>query len=262
VSGQLIALHSFRRGTGKSILAANLAVLLAVAGYRISLIDLDIASPSAQLIFGLGDADVPRTVNDYLLGLCGIESAAHDVTRRIGIQGEGRLFLIPSSLNPSQIAHVMRHDYDPERLDEAFKHLMSAMHLDVLLIDMGAGIGDNSLLTFSVSHSLTVLMRPDRRDYEGTGVVLELARRLGVPRLSLVVNQASPLLDLEAVRAEAARTYGCDVAAVLPHNPRLMALASGGIFVLTYPEDPFTRQLWQLMSHLTGHDYEWWNEPA
>lgn len=262
MSSQLIALHSFRRGTGKSILAANLAVLLAVAGHRSGLIDIDVASPSAQLMFGLGETEVPRTVNDYLMGLCGIESAAHDVTRRIGVQGEGRLFLIPSSINPSQIAHVMRQDYDPERLDEAFRRLMDALHLDVLLIDTGAGIGDNTLLTFAVCHSLAVIMRPDRRDYQGTGVTLDLARRLGVPHLSLVVNQVSPHMDLGAIRVEAARTYDCDVAAVLPHNPRLMALASGGIFVLTYPQDPFTSQLWQLMSHLAGQDIDWWNAPS
>jgi hypothetical protein len=92
------------------------------------------------------------------------------------------------------------------------------------------------------------------------GEDLNSLRRLGVPRLSFVVNQASPLLDLEAIRAEAARTCLGEVAAVLPHNPRMMALASGGIFVLTYPEDPFTRQLWQLMSHLAGQDNDWLNE--
>ena len=242
----VIAIHSFRRGTGKSILAANLAVMLATAGYRAGLIDLDMASPSGQLLFGLGGSAMVRTVNDYLLGLCGIEQAVHDVTGRLGIPGEGRLFLIPSSLNPGQIARVMRQDYDVELLSDAFERLMAGLKLDVLVVDTRAGISYDTLSTLAITDSLAVIVRPDRHDYQGTGVILDLAQQLGVPQATLVVNQVPPPYDLESIRAEVTRTYKCEVAEVLPHSPGLMALASGGIFVLRHPDDPLTGQLWKL----------------
>jgi hypothetical protein len=34
--------------------------------------------------------------------------------------------------------------------------------------------------------------------------------------------------------------YNCPVVAVLPHSDDLMALASGGIFALRYPDHPVT----------------------
>jgi len=35
-------------------------------------------------------------------------------------------------------------------------------------------------------------------------------------------------------------TYGCPVAAVLPHSDELMMLASDGLFVLRFPVHPIT----------------------
>jgi septum site-determining protein MinD len=249
---KIISIHSFRRGTGKSILSANLAVLLAMAGYRVGLVDIDMASPSVQLLFGLAASNMAHTINDYLLGHCDINHTAHDVTRRLGVQGEGRLFLVPSSLNPGQIARVLRQDYGVELLNDAFQGLIAGLHLDVLMIDTAAGLTDDTLLTLAISFSLAVIMRPDKRDYQGTGVTLDVARQLGVPRLSLVVNQVPPAFSPATIETQVARSFNCEVAAILPHSTRLMALASAGIFVLRYPDDRLTTLLWDLMARLAG----------
>jgi MinD-like ATPase involved in chromosome partitioning or flagellar assembly len=251
---KIISIHSFRRGTGKSILSANLGVLLALAGYRTGLIDIDVASPSLQLLFGLGEADMKHTVSEYLLGLCSIGETVYDATRGLNLPGEGRLFLIPSSLKPGQIARVMRQDYDIELLNDAFQRLIHDLHLDVLVVDTRAGINDDALLTFAISYSLAVIIRPDKRDYQGTGIILGVARQLNVPRVSLVINQVPPRYDPDIVREKAEQTFGCDVVAALPHSSRLMALGSAGIFCLRYPDDSLTLQLWQLMTHLADTD--------
>ena len=51
----IVTIHSFRRGVGKSSLIANLAVLLALQGRRVALIDTDFQAPSIHLFFGLSD---------------------------------------------------------------------------------------------------------------------------------------------------------------------------------------------------------------
>lgn len=53
-------------------------------------------------------------------------------------------------------------------------------------------------------------------------------------------NKAPPALEPEAVRIKVEQTYGCEVAAVLPHSDDLMNLASEGIFALRYPDHPIT----------------------
>ena len=50
---KIISIHSFRGGTGKSNMTANLAALLAAEGGRVGVIDTDIQSPGIHVLFGL-----------------------------------------------------------------------------------------------------------------------------------------------------------------------------------------------------------------
>src|SRR5262245_9841383 len=105
----IISTHSFRGGTGKSNITANLAVLIARAGHRVGVIDTDIQSPGIHVLFRVDDKKLTHSLNDYLWGRCPIEAAAVDVSERcIGAlneeNGRPRLFLIPSSLRPGEIA--------------------------------------------------------------------------------------------------------------------------------------------------------------
>ena len=97
---------------------------------------------------------------------------------------------------------------------------------------------------------LTVIMRPDQQDYQGTGVTVDVARKLDVPRMMLIVNKVPTVFDLGEVKAQVEQTYDCEVAAVLPHSDEMMILASAGIFVLRYPDHPITATLKQAMSRL------------
>ena len=64
--GQIVSIHSYRGGTGKSNLTANLAVCLASSGKRVAVVDTDIQSPGIHLLFGLEDTSGLKTLNDYL----------------------------------------------------------------------------------------------------------------------------------------------------------------------------------------------------
>jgi len=95
-------------------------------------------------------------------------------------------------------------------------------------------------------------MRPDKQDYEGTGVTVKVAEGLQVPRMLLVVNKTPAALDPEAVRRKVEDAYSCPVAAVLPHSDEMMNLASGGIFVLRYPDHPLTALYRQVAAALVA----------
>ena len=109
---KIISIHSFRGGTGKSNLTANIAALLTRAGHRVGVIDTDIQSPGIHVIFSLKLADIRFALNDFLWGRCSIEKAAHDVTasaveRFDESVDRPRLFLIPSSVNSGEIAKIL-----------------------------------------------------------------------------------------------------------------------------------------------------------
>lgn len=97
---QIISVHSYRGGTGKSNITANLSVLLAASGRRIGVVDTDIQSPGIHILFGLDDAEMRHSLNDYLWGTCHIKETAHDVTARLSQEIIGKVLLIPSSMKP------------------------------------------------------------------------------------------------------------------------------------------------------------------
>lgn len=246
----VISVHSFRGGTGKSNTTANLTALLATQGYRVGVIDTDIQSPGIHVIFGLDEDDISYTLNDYLWGNCEIEEAAYDVTAKLDGAISGTVFLIPSSIKAGEIARVLREGYDPGLLNEGFQHLSEALDLDVLLIDTHPGLNEETLLSIAISDVLLLILRPDQQDYQGTSVTVEVARKLEVPRLLLLVNKVPQSFDPGAVARRIEQIYDCPVAAVIPHSDELMTLASASVFVLRFPDHPVTLAYKQVAARL------------
>lgn len=237
---KIISIHSFRGGTGKSNTTANIAGLLAAEGQRVGVIDTDIQSPGIHVLFGLAGAEIKHSLNDYLWGKCDIEQAAYDVTANAAEGLTGQIFLIPSSIDADEIVDVLRDGYDVNLLTKGFHKLIKTLDLDVLLIDTHPGLNEETLYSIAISHGLVIIMRPDHQDYEGTSVTVKVARSLDVPRMMLVVNKVPASLQVEAVKAQVEKTYGCEVAAVLPLSEDMVSLCSAGIFALRYPDHPLT----------------------
>ena len=81
---------------------------------------------------------------------------------------------------------------------------------------------------------------------------MEVARKLGVPRLVLIVNKVPQAFDPGEVRARVEATYQAEVAAVLPHSDDMMALASAGIFALRCPDHAMTAELRRVAAALVA----------
>lgn len=240
---KIVSIHSFRGGTGKSNTTANLSALLAMGGARVGVVDTDIASPGIHVLFNLDESEMVHSLNDYLWGKCGIREAAHDVTGHVGAELKGQIFLIPSSIKAGEIARILREGYDVGLLNDGFRDIVSELGLDYLLIDTHPGLNEETLLSIAISDALVIIMRPDQQDYQGTAVTVDVARKLDVPKMLMLVNKTPQTLDFEDVKNRVEQTYKAHVAAVLPHSDEMMALASSGIFALRYPDSPVTAGL-------------------
>ncbi len=258
--GKIISVHSFRGGTGKSNTTANVGSLLAADGLRIGIVDTDIQSPGIHVLFGITEDDMAYSLNDYLWGKCSIHQAAVEVTDLLNrdprnqVSIRGNIFLIPSSMRVGEIARILREGYDVGLLNDGYEQLITALNLDVLMIDTHPGLNEETLLSIAISDALAVIMRPDQQDYQGTSVTVEVARKLDVPRMMIVVNKTPQALDPEAVTAKVRESYDCDVAAVIPHSDEMMALASSGIFSLQFPDSPVAALYRRTASLLYGDD--------
>jgi MinD-like ATPase involved in chromosome partitioning or flagellar assembly len=252
---KIISTHSFRGGTGKSNTTANLSVLVARAGYRVGVIDTDIQSPGIHVIFQLPETRVKHALNDYLWGKCQIDEAAYDVTQAaIGDFDEStdrpRIYLIPSSVNVGEIGRILKEGYDVARLNDGFQRLVLDLKLDFLFIDTHPGVNEETLLSIAISDTLLLVMRPDSQDFQGTAVTAELARRLEIPEMLMVVNKVPPGMDTAALRQRVESTFKAEVVAMLPLNYEIVRLASAGIFVNRFPDHPMTLALKQVALRL------------
>ncbi len=245
---RIISTHSFRGGTGKSNTTANLAVLTAKQGYRVGVVDTDIQSPGIHVLFRLEEGRITKSLNDFLWGKCKIEDAAYDVTATaVGNITEDserpRLFLIPSSLKTGEIARILREGYDVGRLNDGFQALLKQLKLDFLFIDTHPGVNEETLLSIAVSDALVLLVRPDQQDFQGTAVTVELARKLEVPDMFMVMNKVPSGTDTEALRNQAQAMFNIDVVATLPLSIEMAKVASGDLFCNRYPTHALTSDL-------------------
>lgn len=249
---KIISVHSFRGGTGKSNTTANIAALLAMDGARVCVVDTDINSPGIHVLFNLDETDMAHSLNDYLWGKCTIEEAAQDVTGHIGAEVKGQIYLIPSSIKPGEIARILREGYDVGLLNDGFRDVIEKLNLDYLLIDTHPGLNEETLLSIAISNALVIIMRPDQQDYQGTAVTVDVAKKLDVPKMLMLVNKLPNSLDPDEVRTRVEQTYGATVGAVLPHSDEMMALASSGIFSIHFPNHSVTQGLRSLVDQLKG----------
>ncbi len=247
---KIISIHSFRGGTGKSNTTANLAVLFAQAGKKVGVVDTDIQSPGIHVLFRMEEQDMKTSLNDYLWGKAEIHQAAYNVTKNLEGNIEGEIYLIPSSMKAGEIARILREGYDINLLNEGFRNVIDELKLDILLIDTHPGLNEETLLSIAISDAMLIVMRPDQQDYQGTRVTVEVARKLDVPRMSIIVNKVPTAFIFEDVRMRVQQVYRCDVAAILPHSDEMMMLASEGVFVHKFPDHAITKSLKNVVNDL------------
>lgn len=246
----VIAVHSFHRGTGKSHLAANLAVLLVRRGLRVGLLDTCLQFPAVHLLLRLADAAAQPNFATCVLNQTTFVDAVQDVTSGLHLDAHGRLFVLPASLDSIQMRQVLQQGYTLEWLAHGARSLTHELALDALILDTDAGVQPETLTVLALCDTLIVLLRLDQQDYQGTGVLLDVARQLAVQRCMLVVNQAPVRYAADTVAARVQQSLGVEVVAVLPHLDELAALASRDLFVVRYPRHPATTALVELARRL------------
>jgi MinD-like ATPase involved in chromosome partitioning or flagellar assembly len=245
--GEIISIHSFRGGTGKSNLTANIATNVAMMGYRVGIVDTDIQSPGIHVLFGFDETKIDKSLNDYLWGKAGIEECAYAIHETAALEPgreflkDLKIWLIPSSIRTGEIARVLREGYDVGLLNEGFQTILDELSLDFLFIDTHPGLNEETLLSVAISSGLIIILRPDQQDFQGTAVTVDVARKLEVPKLRLVVNMALPnRFDFEQMKTNIGHTYDAIVAGVLPLSDDVAANASSNIFSVLNPDHPWS----------------------
>ncbi|MEB3214882.1 MAG: MinD/ParA family protein [Nostocales cyanobacterium 94392] len=245
---KIISMHSFRGGTGKSNLIANLAVLIALQGKRVAIVDTDLQSAGIHALFNINDNR--NTLNDYLWNRISITESAYDISDYISNRQKGQLFLIPASINPEDIAKILSEGYNVSLLNSGFRRLIQELNLDYLFIDTHPGLSRETLLSIAISNLLIIILRPDRQDFQGTDVTVNIARQLQVKNIMMAINKTPINIDWDELQQKVEKNYHLPVSGIFPLSLEMAELGSKGIFSLQYPDHYFTNLLHKFVENI------------
>jgi MinD-like ATPase involved in chromosome partitioning or flagellar assembly len=230
-SPMIIALHSFKGGTGKSILALNLASMFAKMGKKTCLVELDFSAPS---FFATFKNDHKRWMNDYLNKTCKIETVLTDCSTEN--MGEGKLFVGLADPSTEAIRDMASKDRKWEiealgRLLSLRDYLTKEMRFDYVFFDTSPGLQYSSINAIVASDVVLIVSSTDKSDVEGTRRMIQDFYEVFQKKTALIVNKVPfERVDSDKFGEHQSRLLGripcsCDVARVrieglfAPENP-------------------------------------------
>ncbi len=249
------AVHSFKGGTGKSTITANLAVALAANGKRVGVMDMDLEGPGLHVIFNVDPTELQFTLNDVLMDAARPEQAAVPMNEKLGL-AKGAVYFSPASVRVSDMLKTLRTGFEIESFSRTLQQLEKAFQLEYLLVDTHPGIENDTLLAMGVCQHLLVVSRIDQQDIFGTGVMVEVARRLEKP-VHLVLNMIPSRVkqaDASKLAHKIGANFKVDVLGWLPFSEDVMGSLSKSVFILTLPKHDMTARFHQLASTIERLD--------
>lgn len=247
----IISVQSFKGGTGKSTIAANLAVTLAQLGKRVGVVDLDLEGPGLHVIFGVSDSDVKATINDVLQHKAPIRQAVVDLTSKVKLKA-GCLIFVPAGHKLDEILSILDSGFNLYTFKRVLEDLALNHQLDYLLIDSHPGIEKDTLLSMALCDYLVLISRVDQQDLFGSGVMTEVASQLRKPVVLILNMVPSSVSEREAgkIADNLAQLFHLHVLTALPFNSDVLENLSKGVFVLERPKDPLTRRFTEIATKM------------
>lgn len=111
-------------------------------------------------------------------------------------------------------------------------------------------IWKETFLSIAISHLLILILRPDKQDYQGTAVTIEVARKLKVRKMLLAINKVHSKLNRDALKHKVEETYGETVAGVFPLSEEIVELGSEGVFCVKYPEHQMSKEFHKIVQKI------------
>jgi septum site-determining protein MinD len=251
--GKCISVHSSRGGTGKTVLATNLAVLLAEKGHNVALLDLDFRSPSLTGVFSkVINPHLDAYLNSYLDGRCPVERATLELTGRFSLKGK----LLAGFANPDigAIRNIAEKSRSWEvsalkRLFTLLSYLYKIMNIDYCIYDSSPGVQYSSV-NAAVSSDLSLIVSTlDSLDLMGTQRLLaELYGAFG-NRTALLLNKIFPEnkpfsnKEKKEEAIQISKTYQSPIIGTIPCYCKVLQADRSTILAIEEPQHPFIKDL-------------------
>jgi MinD-like ATPase involved in chromosome partitioning or flagellar assembly len=255
---KIIAVHSYKGGTGKTLLSVNLAAAFAKGGKKVCVFDLDFRAPSLFAI--LKAQNVEYWLNDYLNNICEIDKTLVDLSIRI--PGSGKFYACLANPSTEAIRDMSSKDRKWEmralgRLLALRENLLGNQKFDYLIFDTSPGLQYSSINAIVAADFVAVATTSDRSDVDGTKRMLAELYSLFEKKTGLVLNKvldpsaASRKMEIQnKIKAE----YQVPMLGMVPCFCEILRAEGGLIFVQDKPDHPFTRILGEMTRKIENNE--------
>jgi septum site-determining protein MinD len=243
MAARVITITSGKGGVGKTTIAANLSVALAMGGNRVVVVDADVGLRNLDMMLGLENRIVYDLV-DVIEGRCRLRQAlVHD--KRLS-----ELFLLPaaqtrdkSAVQPSDMVRVC---------DE-----LREQH-DFLLIDSPAGIEQGFRYAIAPADEILIVTNPEVAAVRDADRVVGLIEAEEKGSARLIINRIRPemvrrgeMLDITDV----IELLAIDLIGIVPEEPEILVSANRGKPMAFSPDGSLAGQAFHnIARRLQGQD--------
>jgi MinD-like ATPase involved in chromosome partitioning or flagellar assembly len=255
---KIVAVHSYKGGTGKTLLSVNLAAAFAKHGKKVCLFDLDFRAPSLFSILKIDNAEC--WLNDYLNGKCDINKVLIDLSSRI--PGNGKFFVALANPATEAIREMSAKDRKWEmhalgRLLSLRNTLLNDQEFDYLIFDTSPGLQYSSINAIVTADFVVVATTSDRSDVDGTRRMLRELYNLFEKKTGLVINK---VLDSTSkskkgeMETRVKNVYQVPMLGLVPCFCEILRAEGNLIFVQDKPNHPFTKILDEMAKKIDANE--------
>jgi MinD-like ATPase involved in chromosome partitioning or flagellar assembly len=263
-----ICFNSYKGGTGKTMTSVNFSALLAQQGKKVALIDFDFMGPAFFSIFNNPNG---RFINEVIYG----DSDIQDVIipyNHYGFQNGGELVIGIADPRPQTIQAINRMTSDDFKvaLDQTLEmqvNLEDSLGYDYIVIDTGPGLQRDVANAIFISDVVVLVMKPTLSDLEGTKLVVDaMIKGYATDKaIGMIFNRSlhqnwqshEPLpfsdTDYNNLVKNASEFSANEQIPIFSWVPCMCDVArsqTDRIFVLNYPEHPYTLTLEKCCSNI------------
>jgi septum site-determining protein MinD len=252
--GKIIAVHSYKGGTGKTSLSVNLAASYARRGKKVCLMDLDFRAPSLHAIFKKQNLDY--WLNDYLNGICEIDKVLVDATNDHG--NDGKLMVALANPSTEAIRDMTAKDRKWEmkalgRLLALRSAILTDGGFDYIVFDTSPGLQYSSINAIVTADVVLVVTSLDASDINGSQRMTSELYDLFEKKTGILVNKViADYLSSEKEKKKFAKhikgIHRLPILATIPCYCEVLRAAGNFIFTEEKPDHPFTETLDKLAS--------------
>jgi len=253
--GKIIAVHSYKGGTGKTLLSVNLAATFVKLGKKVCLFDLDFRAPSLSILLKMENLEY--WLNDYLNGTCEIDKVLVDLSDKI--HNGGKLFVGFANPTTEAIREMSAKDRKWEmralgRLLSLRTSLLNGKGFDYLIFDTSPGLQYSSINAIVGADIVLVATTFDRSDVDGTRRMLQELYDLFEKKTEIVLNKVlhdvSSKSGKEIMQTKIGDLYHTPPLGIIPCFCDILRGEGNIIFPQEKPEHPFTKILEEIANKI------------